>query len=109
MKSRMACAHVALCFGAFNCLLAQPPFSRWDVIVGVHPHAVVAGDFNGDRGPDVAAITEDGVFAVLNRGYTDMPSYAVRTEGVSGTDLVTGFYAPFAGSCRDCRDRRPQR
>ena len=24
---------------------AGPPFNRWDVIVGVHPHVVVAGDF----------------------------------------------------------------
>ena len=79
-------------------LSGQPPFNRSDVIVGVHPQAVVAGDFNGDRGPDVAVITGDGLFAILNRGYTDMPPVPVHTAGVSGQDLVTGFYAPFAAA-----------
>jgi uncharacterized protein (TIGR03437 family) len=98
MRRLTACSLVAVCVGASSCLLAQPPFNRWDVIVGVHPHAVVAGDFNGDRAPDVAAITEEGIFVILNRGYTDQPAQPVHTQGVTGPDLVTGFYAPFAAA-----------
>lgn len=91
----LVCALLALSAGSFDCLLGQPPFNRRDVIVGVRPSAVLAGDFNGDRGTDVAAITAEGVFAILNRGYTELPAQPVRTEG---TDLVTAFYAPFAAS-----------
>jgi uncharacterized protein (TIGR03437 family) len=88
---------LALFLSGSSALLAQP-FNRSDVIVGVHPHAVVAGDFNGDRGADVAAITEEGVFVILNRGYSDVPAVPVHTEGVSGQDLITGFYAQFAAA-----------
>jgi uncharacterized protein (TIGR03437 family) len=89
---------LALFLGGLSTLLAQPAFIRSDVIVGVGPQAVVAGDFNRDRKPDLAVVTGEGLFTFLNRGYTDMPGPGpVRTEGVSGSDLLTGFYAPFVG------------
>lgn len=98
MQSSVVCEFVVLSVLQGSVFVsAQPAFNRWDVIVGVHPHAVVAGDFNGDGGTDVAAITEEGVFVILNRGYTDMPAVPIHTEGVSGKDLLTGFFAPFAG------------
>jgi FG-GAP-like repeat len=89
---------LVLSTGGSVCLMGQPAFIRSDVIVGVNPQAVVAGDFNGDRKPDLAVVSGEGLFTMLNRGYTDMPApKPVRTEGVSGSDLLTGFYAPFVG------------
>lgn len=98
MKSVTVCALLAVC----DCLLAEPVFNRSDVMVGVHPHAVVAGDFDGDHGEDIAVITEEGVFTILNRGYSYVRP--LRTEAISGSDLVTGFYAPFVGVADFNRD-----
>ncbi len=37
------------------------------------------------------------MFTLLGKGYTDRPARLIRTAGVSGSDLDSGFFAPFAG------------
>lgn len=91
MRSSMARTLLALCLGAPSCLLAQPTFVRKDVPVGRSPVSVVAGDFNGDHRPDLAAITVEGVFILLNAGGGNF-NPSIRAEAVS----VTEYFWPDA-------------
>jgi uncharacterized protein (TIGR03437 family) len=81
---------LALCTAGSSCLLAQPGFFRKDILIGERPMAVVAGDFNGDHRPDLAVATMDGVFTLLNTGGGNF-GRPIRSEGIAGTDLVTGY------------------
>jgi len=67
---------LVVCFAGANGLPAQPFFFRKDIAVGEGPIAVVAGDFNGDRRPDLVYVTpspgrilsETELFSLLNAG-----------------------------------------
>jgi uncharacterized protein (TIGR03437 family) len=87
---------LALCIGGSSCLLAQPGFFRKDILIGERPMAVVSGDFNGDRRPDLAVASMDGVFTLLNTGGGNF-GRPIRSEGIAGTDLVTGYLSSFVG------------
>ncbi len=87
---------LALCIVGSSFLLAQPAFLRKDILVE-RPLAVVAGDFNGDGRPDLAVATVDGLFTLLNTGGGNF-GRPIRTEGIAGTDLTTGYLTQFVGA-----------
>lgn len=89
---------LALCPGSFNDLLGQPFFFRKDIQVGEAPYAVVAGDFNGDRRPDLAVGTEEGVYVLLNTGSGNF-GRPIRTEAPPATFWL-GAGADFNGDGR---------
>ena len=83
---------------ALSCL-AQPYFLRKDILVGQHVTQVVSGDFNGDHLPDVAVVTQEGVFVLLNTGGGILSS-PIRTDA-PGELFWMAVAADFNGDGKD--------
>jgi hypothetical protein len=72
----------------------QPLFFRPDILVPEGPLVVTAGDFNGDGRRDLAVVTTDGVYTLLNAGSGNF-GRPIRSEGVWGTDLASDYFNKF--------------
>jgi uncharacterized protein (TIGR03437 family) len=66
---------------------------------------VAAGDFNGDGRRDLAVVTMDGVYTLLNAGAGNF-GRPIRTDGVAGTDLDRGAFNSFFGAADFNGDRK---
>jgi len=75
-----------------HCLLAQPFFFRKDIRVREYPYGgVAAGDFNGDRRPDLAVSTPRGLFILLNEGGGNFGQPILTETTGEGDWLVADF------------------
>jgi uncharacterized protein (TIGR03437 family) len=75
-------------------LLAQPAFLRKDIPVGPGAEAVVAGDFNGDKRPDLvvdAGVDAGDVILVMLNGGDGAFAPPVRIEATAGRLVVADF------------------
>jgi hypothetical protein len=99
MRGLIVRSLLVVCFAGSNGLPAQPFFFRKDIQAGTAPYAVVAGDFNGDRRPDLAVGAQEGVYVLLNAGGGNF-GRPIRTEAAPQTFWL-GAGADFNGDGRD--------